>query len=82
MDAKEFYEYQLNDKTSVVGRQDKDEIIMLMEEYHKYKVKNLNITDVVWRSEQLKAYADFLSKTHSFQNYSNKDLAIDYCDSL
>lgn len=42
MNAKEFYEFQLNDKTSVVGRQDKDEIIMLMEEYHKYKVKNCN----------------------------------------
>lgn len=40
------------------------------------------IPDVVWRSEQLKAYAEFLCKTHAFQNYSNKDLAIDYCDSL
>jgi hypothetical protein len=36
MNAKEFYEYQLNDKTSSVGRQDKEEIISLMEEYHKY----------------------------------------------
>jgi len=53
MNAKEFYEYQLNDKTSVVGRQDKDEIIMLMEEYHNYKVKNCSIPTVVGRSEQL-----------------------------
>jgi hypothetical protein len=53
MNAKEFYEYQLNDKTSVVGRQDKDEIIMLMEEYHKYAVKNCSIPAVVGRSEQL-----------------------------
>jgi GGDEF domain-containing protein len=40
MKAKEFYEYQLNDKTSVVGRQDKDEIIMLMEEYAEQEAKN------------------------------------------
>jgi len=42
MNAKEFYEFQLNDRTSVVGRQDKDEIIMLMEEYYMYKVKTCN----------------------------------------
>ena len=57
MNAKEFYEYLLNDKTSVVGRQDKDEIIMLMEEYHNYRVKNLTIPDVSNRREQLIAFA-------------------------
>lgn len=47
MNAKEFYEFQLNDKTSVVGRQDKEEIIMLMHEFHKYKVKNLHNPPVI-----------------------------------
>ena len=53
MNAKEFYEFQLNDKTSVVGRQDKDEIIMLMEEYYRYKVKTCNKPAVIGQSEQL-----------------------------
>ena len=46
------------------------------------EIKQLNIADVIWRSEQLKAYAEFLANTLGFENYSNKDLAIDYCDSL
>ena len=47
-----------------------------------HETEQLNIFDVVWRSEQLKAYADFLERTPNFQKYSNKDLAIDYNDSL
>ena len=47
-----------------------------------HETEQLNIFDVVWRSEQLKAYAEFLVRMPNFQNYSNKDLAIDYCDSL
>lgn len=53
-----------------------------MRMYAERKLKLFAIPDVVWRSEQLKAYAEFLANTPSFQNYSNKDLAIDYCDSL
>lgn len=44
--------------------------------------KKLRIHDVVWRSEQLKAYAEYLQTRPDFQERSNKDLAIDYCDSL
>ena len=46
------------------------------------QLKNCFIHDVVWRSEQLKAYADFLQTRPDFQKRSNKDLAIDYNDSL
>lgn len=53
-----------------------------MRMYAERKLKLFDIPGVVWRSEQLKAYAEFLYKTPAFQNYSNKDLAIDYCDSL
>ena len=42
----------------------------------------LGLFGVVWQSEQLKAYAEFLANTYAFQNYSNKDLAFDFCDSL
>lgn len=44
--------------------------------------KNCNIPVVVWRSEQLKAYAEYLQTRPDFKERSNKDLAIDYCDSL
>lgn len=55
-----------------------------------YGIENVNeamqeilfLFNVVGQSEQLKAYAEFLYKTPAFQNYSNKDLAIDYCNSL
>ena len=46
------------------------------------ELKNCFIPDVVGRSEQLKAYAEFLQTRQDFQERSNKDLAIDYCDSL
>lgn len=46
------------------------------------QLKNCFIHDVVWRSEQLKAYAEYLQTRPDFQERSNKDLAIDYCDSL
>ena len=46
------------------------------------QLKNCSIPHVVWRSEQLKAYAEFLQTRPDFQDRSNKDLAIDYNDSL
>ena len=46
------------------------------------ELKNCFIPDIVGRSEQLKAYAEFLQTRQDFQERSNKDLAIDYCDSL
>jgi uncharacterized protein YqgV (UPF0045/DUF77 family) len=39
MNAKEFYENQLHDKTTVVGRLEKDEIIELMQAYHEVNMK-------------------------------------------
>ena len=45
--AKEFYEYQLNDNSSVVGRMDKEEIIELMAAFAEQQVKNLNIPTVM-----------------------------------
>jgi hypothetical protein len=48
----------------------------------KYIEDQLHIHDVVWRSKQLKAYAEFLQTRPDFQECSNKDLAIDYCDSI
>ncbi len=44
--------------------------------------RQLNIPDVVWQSEQLKAYAEYLATRPDFKECSNKDLSIDYCDSL
>jgi hypothetical protein len=44
--AKEFYEWQLHDNTSVIGRLDKDEVIELMAAFAQQQVKNLNIPDV------------------------------------
>ena len=44
--AKKFYELQLHDNTSVVGRMDKDEIIELMAAFAQQQVKNLNIPAV------------------------------------
>lgn len=40
MTAKEFYEWQLQDNVCVVGRQDKDEIIMLMQAYHDHEINS------------------------------------------
>jgi len=44
--------------------------------------RQLTIPDVVWQSEQLKAFAEYLASRPDFEERSNKDLAIDYCDSL
>lgn len=48
------------------------------ESQFKFNLKN----KVVWNSKQLESYANFLERIPNFQNYSDKDLAIDYCDSL
>ena len=55
------------------------DICQMLFDYH---TEQCNIADVVWRSEQLKAYAEYLQTRPDFQERSNKDLAIDYCDSL
>ena len=46
MTAKEFYENQLHDKTTVVGRLEKDEIIELMQAYHEAKMKEVTDEDI------------------------------------
>lgn len=43
--AKEFYENQLHDKTTVVGRLEKDEIIELMQAYHEAKLRESKIIE-------------------------------------
>ena len=52
------------------------------DKYAEEIVKLFAIPVVVGRSEQLKAYAEYLQTRPDFQERSNKDLAIDYCDSL
>lgn len=44
-----------------------DKIIEAMEEYAQQQVKKLNIPDVVWQSEQLLAFAQYLHN-HSYVN--------------
>ena len=53
MTAKEFYENQLHDNTTVVGRLEKDEIIELMQAYHEAKMKEITDADIeAWVSKQ------------------------------
>lgn len=47
MTAKEFYENQLHDKTTVVGRLEKDEIIELMQAYHESKMREVTDEDIL-----------------------------------
>lgn len=52
MTAKEFYENQLHDKTTVVGRLEKDEIIELMQAYHESKLRESKIVESLERENQ------------------------------
>lgn len=52
MNAKEFYENQFHDKTTVVGRLEKDEIIELMQAYHEAKLRESKIVESFERENQ------------------------------
>lgn len=62
MTAKEFYENQLHDKTTVVGRLEKDEIIELMQSYHEARMKE--VTD-----EDIEAWADGIADAGSLKDF-------------
>ena len=68
--AKEFYESQLHDKTSVVGRMDKEEIISLMAAFAESVVKNISSNLPV--SGQSELLMDFL-KFHYRENPFRKE---------
>lgn len=51
--AKEFYENQLHDKTTVVGRLEKDEIIELMQAYHEAKLKEVTDADIEHKADDV-----------------------------
>ncbi len=53
MTAKEFYENQLHDKTTVVGRLEKDEIIELMQAYHEAKLKEVTDADIEHKADDV-----------------------------
>jgi hypothetical protein len=79
MTKKEIIELYLADLNNLVPDSDakRSRIIDLEDE-----LEALSQHDVVGQSEQLKAYAEFLQTRPDFQKRSNKDLAIDYNDSL
>jgi hypothetical protein len=70
MTAKEFYENQLHDKTTVVGRLEKDEIIELMQAYHESKM----------REEKAKKFYDKNTCMVCHQNYVDSANGFDTCD--
>jgi len=75
MTAKEFYENQLHDKTTVVGRLEKDEITELMQAYHEAKKRESKITESFERENQyvtdedIEAFATLQSNPESKKDF-------------
>ena len=75
MTAKEFYENQLHDKTTVVGRLEKDEIIELMQAYHEAKLRESKIIESFERENQyvtdedIEAFASLQSNPESEKDF-------------
>ena len=75
MTAKEFYENQLHDKTVVVGRLEKDEIIELMQAYHEAKLRESKIIESFERENQyvtdedIEAFADKFARADSNKSF-------------
>ena len=74
MTAKEwlFENYpQVKDEWNKTGHDD-NYMVRMMEEYHQAKLKLLGIGDVVGRSEQLKAFLDYVDGRYSEQGTRDK----------